>query len=85
MESRKIDQATIYKFVGLIVFFVLMGVVIALIWPYISEVFEEGGLERVTTRVRDAGIGGVFILLALSRARWCRWLPESSMVRGGAR
>ncbi len=64
MESRKIDQATIYKFVGLIVFFVLMGVVIALIWPYISEVFEEGGLERVTTRVRDAGIGGVFILLA---------------------
>lgn len=64
MESRKIDQATIYTFVGLIVFFVLMGVVIALIWPYISEVFEEGGLERVTTRVRDAGIGGVFILLA---------------------
>lgn len=63
-KKRKMDQATIYKFIGLIVFFVLMGVVIACIWPYISEVFEEGGLERVTDQVRNAGVGGVFILLA---------------------
>lgn len=63
-RPKKMDQATIYKFVGLVVFFILMGIVIACIWPYISEIFEEGGLERVTAQVRDAGIGGVFILLA---------------------
>ena len=92
MESRKIDQATIYKFVGLIVFFVLMGVVIALIWPYISEVFEEGGLERVTTRVRDAGIGGVFILLAFQFLQIVvAFIPgevvqmAAGIIRGGAR
>ncbi len=63
-KAKKMDQATIFKFVGLIAFFILMGVVIACVWPYISEVFEEGGLERVTTQVRDAGVGGIFILLA---------------------
>lgn len=63
-RAKDLDHATIYKFVGLIVFFILMAIVIVCIWPYIHEIFEEGGLERVTTQVREAGIGGIFILLA---------------------
>lgn len=60
----KMDHATIFKFIGLVVFFVLMGVVIVLVWPYISEIFEPGGAERVIEDVRNAGWSGVFILLA---------------------
>lgn len=63
-SKPKMDNATIFKFVGLIVFFILMGVVIYLIWPYLADLFEEGGLERVTSEVRNAGWAGVFILLA---------------------
>lgn len=63
-DSKKFDHATIYKFVGLIAFFILMGIVIVCAWPYIADVFQEGGVERVTTQVREAGVGGVFILLA---------------------
>ncbi len=63
-SKPKMDNATIFIFVGLIVFFILMGVVIYLIWPYLADLFEEGGLERVTSEVRNAGWAGVFILLA---------------------
>lgn len=32
---------------------------------YVHEVFEPGGIERVKSEVQNAGISGVFILLAL--------------------
>jgi len=64
-QSRKIQTADIFKFVGLLVFFGLMALVVILLWPYFSNLFEPGGISRVITEVREAGPGGVFILLGL--------------------
>lgn len=65
MANKKIQKADIFKFSGLIAFFILMGVVVYLGWPWLSEVFKEGGLELVLERIGDAGPAGVFILLGL--------------------
>lgn len=65
MRNKKLQKADIFKFVGLIAFFILMGVVVYLGWPWLSEVFKEGGLELVLERIGDAGSAGVFILLGL--------------------
>lgn len=53
------------KFAGLIIFFAIMILVVVLIWPSIATIFEPGGLERLTNDVCNAGLGGVFILLAV--------------------
>ena len=58
-------KADLYKFVGLIVFFVLVVVGIALLWPYVHSLFEEGGLDLVISEVRKAGPIGVLMLLAM--------------------
>ena len=42
--------ADIFKFVGLIAFFVIMIVVVVLVWPMIHELFEPGGVDRVSLR-----------------------------------
>lgn len=55
----------IFKFGGLIAFFALMVIVVILIWPYIHEAFEPGGLSRVIDDVRNAGPLGFLILLAM--------------------
>lgn len=65
MTNNRIDKSAIFKFLGLIAFFVIMAVVVAFIWPYISGLFEPGGVEDLLSDVRDAGIVGVFILLGL--------------------
>lgn len=64
-DKKQMPRADIFKFIGLIGFFVVMIVVVAALWPYLSEVFEEGGLERLTDRVRNAGWGGILILEAV--------------------
>ena len=53
------------KFVGLIVFIAITVLVTILIWPYISEAFTEGGVERIIERVQSAGPLGVLILLGM--------------------
>lgn len=58
-------RSAILKFLGLIAFVVVVGIVVALMWPYIADIFTEGGVERLVTRVRDAGPAGVFILLGM--------------------
>lgn len=60
---NKIDHAVIYRFVGLIAFFILLAIAIYFAWPLFSELFEDNGIEKVTTTIREAGISGVFILL----------------------
>ena len=57
--------ADIFKFVGLIAFFVIMIVVVVLIWPMIHELFKPGGVDRVTSDIRNAGPWGFLILLAI--------------------
>lgn len=63
--SRKIEKADIFKFAGLIAFFAIMVLIVVLLWPYFGDLFEEGGIERIITDVRDAGPVGFLILLGL--------------------
>ena len=65
VRGHAMDAADVYKFVGLIAFFVLMLVMCVALWPYISEITEPGGVDRVIDRVQSAGAPGVFILLAI--------------------
>lgn len=53
------------RLVGLIAFFAVMALIIALIWPYVGMIFEPDGLEKLLDQVRDAGWTGVLILEAL--------------------
>lgn len=64
-EQKKFSKADIFKFVGLIAFFILMGLIVSFMWPYLSDLFEEGGAERVIERVQGAGGWGVLILFGL--------------------
>ena len=63
--GRAMDRSTVIKFAGLVAFVVIVGIVVAVMWPYIADVFTEGGVDRLVERVRDAGVGGVFILLGM--------------------
>ncbi len=65
VRGRKLEKGDIIKFVGLIAFFAIMVTVCVLLWPYFSELFEPGGIDRIITDVRDAGPAGVLILLGL--------------------
>lgn len=60
-----LTKADLFKFGGLIAFFVLMAVVCVAIAPLILELTEPGGVERVVQDVRNAGPGGVLILLGM--------------------
>lgn len=59
----RLTKADLFKLGGLAAFFVLMAVACVLIAPWIMELTEPGGLDRVVADVQNAGIGGVFILL----------------------
>ena len=65
VRGREMTRGDIFKFGGLIAFFALMVIVVILIWPYIHEAFEPGGLSRVIDDVRNAGPLGILILLAM--------------------
>ena len=65
VHGHEMDRATIFKFAGLVVFLVLMAVIIVLAWPYLADIFSEGGVDRLVERVRNAGPAGVFILLGM--------------------
>lgn len=61
----RLTKADLFKSGGLIAFFVLMAVVCVAIAPLILELTEPGGVERVVQDVRNAGPGGVLILLGM--------------------
>ncbi len=65
VRGREMTRGDIFKFGGLIAFFALMVIVVILIWPYIHEAFEPGGLSRVIDDLRNAGPLGFLILLAM--------------------
>ena len=60
----RLTKADLFKLGGLAAFFVLMTVLCVLIAPWIAEITEPDGLDRLVNDVRNAGVGGVFILLA---------------------
>jgi uncharacterized membrane protein YdjX (TVP38/TMEM64 family) len=65
VRGREMDRATLFKFIGLIAFLVIMVVIVIAVWPYVADVFSEGGVRRLVERMRDAGPLGVLILLGM--------------------
>lgn len=65
VRGRKLEKADIFKFVGLIAFFAIMVLIVAMLWPYFHDIFEPGGIDRIITDVRDAGPIGFLMLLGL--------------------
>lgn len=65
VRGRGMQMADVIKFAGLLVFLALMCLVCWLVWPYIHELFEPGGAQRVMNRVHSAGPAGVFVLLGI--------------------
>ncbi|MDO5116869.1 MAG: TVP38/TMEM64 family protein [Eggerthellaceae bacterium] len=65
LGGHTVNYGMIFKFVGLLVFFGLMALIMYLIWPTISGIFEEGGAERLVEDIRNAGPLGVLMLLGL--------------------
>lgn len=63
--SKRIDKATALKFAGLLAFLAIMAVIVIVAWPYIADVFTEGGVDRLVERVQNAGPAGVLILLGM--------------------
>jgi len=65
LGAHTLNYGMLFKFAGLLVFFGLMALIMYLIWPTISSIFEEGGAERLVEDVRNAGPLGVLMLLGL--------------------
>lgn len=65
VHGHSMDRSNVVKFVGLVAFIVLMIAVVAIAWPYIMDVFSEGGVDRLVERVQNAGAAGVFMLLGM--------------------
>lgn len=63
--GRTMPKGDLVKFGGLIAFFAIMVAVCLLVWPYVAEIFEPGGVDRVIADVRNAGPIGFLILLGL--------------------
>ena len=64
-KEKAYTRAELFKFLGLISFFVLTLVLLYFLWPYIKGLFQTGGLNRVLVEVCNAGTSGMFILLGL--------------------
>lgn len=65
IAGKAVSVTDIVKLAGLFVFFALTIVAGYLIWPYIHEIFEPGGLQKLIADVRAAGAVGVSILFGL--------------------
>lgn len=63
--GRSIPKSDLFKLLGLLAFFLVSIVAVVAVWPFIGELFEEGGVERVIAKVQGAGAFGVCILLAM--------------------
>ena len=63
--GRRMNRADIFKFAGLIVFAIVVGIIVFSLWPYVKDLFEEGGLERLIDRLQNAGPTGVLLLLGM--------------------
>ena len=65
VHGHTMDRATLFKFIGLIAFLALVVGIVVAAWPYITDIFTEGGVDRLVKRVQDAGPAGVLILLGM--------------------
>ena len=63
--ERGVTKSDLVKIVGLLAFIVLSALIVALLWPYLGLLFEDGGLDLMVAKIHDAGPLGVLVLLAL--------------------
>lgn len=63
--GRTIDQADLFKFLGLLAFFALVFLACVLAWPKFHGLFEQGGLRLVIHEVKNAGPMGFVILFGM--------------------
>lgn len=63
--GKEIKKSDLFKFLGLIGFFVICIIAVIFMYPLFKDIFEPGGLDTVITRIREADVFGVLILLAL--------------------
>ncbi|MCL1797272.1 MAG: VTT domain-containing protein [Eggerthellaceae bacterium] len=63
--SKRVKNADIFKFAGLMLFFVLVAIIIFFLKPYFSGIFEPGGLNQILADIRGAGAAGVLVLFAM--------------------
>lgn len=63
--GHKVKKSDLIKIVGLVAFIVLLGVIVAALWPSLSVIFEEDGVNRLIERIQGMGAAGVLVLLGL--------------------
>ena len=63
--GKLVKKSDLFKFIGLLCFFVVCIVVVVLLYPLFKDVFEPGGVDRVIERIRDKEAFGVLILLVM--------------------
>lgn len=63
--GRPMRREELFRLGGLLAFFVLLVVVVALIWPYMGQFFDADGRARMIEEIRNAGPLGVLILLGV--------------------
>lgn len=64
LGKKTIAASDIVKLVGLLAFFVVAILAVWAAWPYIKEIFEPGGVDKLISQVHEAGAAGVLILFA---------------------
>ena len=65
MKNNRVKPVDIFKFIGLMAFFAIIVAVIIYMWPSLSGLFKEGGLQLVVDDVRAAGGFGLLVFLGL--------------------
>ncbi len=63
--GHKVAKSDLIKIVGLVAFIVILGVIVAALWPSLSVVFEEDGVNKLIERIQGMGAAGVLVLLGL--------------------
>lgn len=63
--GHKVKKSDLIKIVGLVAFIVLLGVIVAALWPSLSVIFEEDGVNKLIERIQGMGAAGVLVLLGL--------------------
>ena len=64
-SQSTVRKADALKFAGLIAVFAIMAAIVVALWPYLSDIFNEGGVDRLVERVQSAGPLGVLMLLGM--------------------
>ena len=63
--QARMTKADVIKFIGLLLFLALCGVLVAKMWPYIGMLFEDGGAAQLKEIIQSAGPAGIFIILGV--------------------